>query len=270
MQSIDDFEWIIIDDGSTDNTEDVVFNFKRQSPFLIRYYKIPHGGKHRAYNAGLKLANGELFFVVDSDDYLTKDSLSAISSSVDVLNGRKDICGIIALKENRYGDLYGTPMPHEEEINSLKEFYDCCKNGERSFIFKTEIARKYPFPEIEGENFVTESVVYDRLGKDFGFMIINEPLTICEYQPDGLSSNIYSLMLANPVGYMIYHHQKVCNSTSIYQALRHALRYVAFRSASKSRSEWCKYGGQYHWLIELLTPIGKIGEYYYKYKCHRN
>lgn len=270
QQKSRDFEWLIVDDGSTDNTEAIVTGFQRHSTFPIRYYKVPHGGKHRAYNAGLKLAIGELFFVVDSDDSLTKDSLSVITSVAGMLRDRDDICGIIALKENKDGAIYGTPMPHEPVINSLKEFLDCCKDGERSFVFKTEIARKYPFPEIEGEYFVTESVVYERLGKDWGFLIINESLTICEYQSDGLSSNIYNLMLANPIGYMIYHCQRIENSKSLIQAIRHTLRYVAFNSISKSRTQWGKYDGEYRWIVNLLTPVGKIGECYYKYRCRQN
>lgn len=270
QQKSRDFEWLIVDDGSTDNTEAIVTGFQRHSTFPIRYYKVPHGGKHRAYNAGLKLAIGELFFVVDSDDSLTKDSLLTINSVAETLRDRKDICGIIALKENKDGAIYGMPMPHEPVINSLKEFLDCCKDGERSFVFKTEIARKYPFPEIEGEYFVTESVVYERLGKDWGFLIINESLTICEYQSDGLSSNIYNLMLANPIGYMIYHCQRIENSKSLIQAIRHTLRYVAFNSISKSRTQWGKYDGEYRWIVNLLTPVGKIGECYYKYRCRQN
>lgn len=270
QQKFRDFEWLIVDDGSTDDTEAIVTDFQRHSTFPIRYYKVPHGGKHRAYNAGLELAIGELFFVVDSDDSLTKDSLLIINSVAEILRDRDDICGIIALKENKDGAIYGTPMPHEPVINSLKEFLDCCKDGERSFVFKTEIARKYPFPEIEGEYFVTESVVYERLGKDWGFLIINESLTICEYQSDGLSSNIYNLMLANPIGYMIYHCQRIENSKSLIQAIRHTLRYVAFNSISKSRTQWGKYDGQYRWIVNLFTPVGKIGECYYKYRCRQN
>lgn len=270
QQKFRDFEWLIVDDGSTDDTEAIVTGFQRHSTFPIRYYKVPHGGKHRAYNAGLELAIGELFFVVDSDDSLTKDSLLTINSVAEILRDRDDICGIIALKENKDGAIYGTPMPHEPVINSLKEFLDCCKDGERSFVFKTEIARKYPFPEIEGEYFVTESVVYERLGKDWGFLIINESLTICEYQSDGLSSNIYNLMLANPIGYMIYHCQRIENSKSLIQAIRHTLRYVAFNSISKSRTQWGKYDGQYRWIVNLLTPVSKIGECYYKYRCRQN
>lgn len=266
-QAFTDFEWLIVDDGSTDGTEAMVASFAAHSPFAIRYFRQAHGGKHRAYNTALPLARGEFFFTVDSDDYLSDGSLAIVAANAPILRNDGALCGIVALKEKTSGGIYGRHFRADAEVVTLARLERARCNGERSFVFKTEIARAYPFPEVEGEDFVTESVVYDRIDRDWAFLALDKPLTVCEYRPDGLSNNIYRLMWNNPVGFMIYHSQRIDGSDSLWRAVHSGLRYQAFRRIAKTPTLWNRYAGRHAWLVRLLTPVGTAGRWYYKAKC---
>lgn len=232
-QNFKDFEWLVIDDGSTDDTEEVVRQFIREADFPIKYVKQDHGGKHRAYNRALVIARGEYLFTVDSDDWLTDGSLENSALYLLTLRPNDAMCGIIALKEDANGDLFGVRFPASPMTADLYSLEDMKCNGERSFVLNTRIARQYPFPVIDNEIFVTENVIYDRIGRNWQFLAVNCSLTVCEYQRDGLTKSIYNLMWNNPVGFMIYHYQRINFATNILTAARHALRYLAFRTIAK-------------------------------------
>ena len=264
-QSQQDFEWLVVDDGSTDDTERTVRQFASTAPFAVRYVRQPHGGKHRAYNRALSLAEGELFFTVDSDDWLEDDSVETIVRYREVLAQDSSLCGMAALKRMPEGAIYGSRFPQSPMTGTLREFEKAGCRGERSYVLKTDLARRYPFPELDGERFVTECVVYDRIGNDYGFLAVNKVLTICEYQASGLSSNIYRLMWDNPRGFVIYHGRRIDNSDGVCEAMRYALRYVAFRAISGGRADYKPR--RYRFLVGMLSPLGRVGRWYYKSKC---
>ena len=161
-QNFSDFEWLIIDDGSIDNTFAIVSEWKNENnSFKIRYYKKKNGGKCRAINKALDLAKGELFFTVDSDDVLTYDALDKINSWSEDLADKKDYCGFAgnmsvsnSIKINRefkLGYFDGDAFSRYKEVD-----------GERAMIFYTDVHRKYKYPEFENENFFT-SPLYSHL-----------------------------------------------------------------------------------------------------------
>lgn len=265
-QGHSDFEWLIVDDGSTDDTCELVKRFKKEAPFQVHYRYQEHGGKHRAYNEALSLAKGDYFFAVDSDDWLSAGCLDYLWNHLPIAD--KSVIGIIALKEDSSGRIFGECFGMSATVTTLQRLEEAGCNGERSFIFKTEVARRYPFPTIEGENFVTESVVYDRIGADWKFMALDWSLTVCEYQCDGLSGNIYQLMWNNPQGFIIYHRQRIDRAYNLSNAVRHTLRYHAFRHIAGRRFRGEKYTGRYSLLVRLLSFVGPLGRMYYKYKCH--
>lgn len=267
-QNFRDFEWLIIDDGSTDETASIAMTFKEEANFLVRYYHQEHGGKHRAYNKALELAAGNYFFTVDSDDWLTVNSLEDIAHNLSVNKGLDSVCGLMALKQNANGRIYGSRFPESPMITKWLQLEKLKCNGERSLVFKTKIARQYPFPIIPGETFVTENVVYEKIGRDWSFLATNNSLTVCEYQSDGLTENIYKLMLDNPVGFMIYHAQRVDQASDIITAIKHTLRYHAFRViANDSNTKSHSYSGRFQFMVNLLAPLGFLGKIYYKFHC---
>lgn len=266
-QSDKDFEWLIIDDGSTDNTEAAVKAFISEADFPVHYHKKENGGKYTAYNVALDLAQGELFFTLDSDDWLPEDSISIIKSLSVRLMADDTLAGILALKEFPDGKIIGRLYPQELDFDSLVNLEVSGNGGERSLVFKTEVARAYPFPLIQGEKFVGESVVYDRIGARYNFLVSNDVLTICEYQNDGLSSNIYRLFVCNPSGYVLYYSQRIDLPYPKIKRFEYAIKYNAFRFLSRKNERFkYKYTGKHRLLIALTLPIGLLAAGYYKKK----
>lgn len=184
-----DFEWLIIDDGSEDETRHVVESFIKECvKFPIRYYVQENHGKHVAINNGVQLAHGEKFFIVDSDDWLPINAIEQIHLFFEGIKDLKGYAGIAGLKLFSNGRLVG------KTFNGT--YLDCttlerAQNniiGDKAEIFYTNILKKYPFPVYDGENFLSEEIVWNRIARDgYRFRWFNEGLYFCEYLEDGLS-----------------------------------------------------------------------------------
>lgn len=259
VQTNYDFEWLIIDDGSVDNTESIVQAFLDEKRFLVRYVKQQNGGKHRAYNRALELAQGDWFFCVDSDDWLADE---AIKNILNCVYYREDKI-IFAYKKDEKGTLLSDEFPENIDQISLRKLnddYHC--NGEFSIISRTDFARKFPFPAFEGENFITEAVVYDRMALVEKVSLLGQVITICEYQEDGLSNNLNRIMKANPAGYCLYFMQQIDIQKTMLQRIITAGKYLCFcRFSGKKRS---KYIGNYPVMVTLAKPLGILFLLYYK------
>lgn len=185
------FEWIIIDDGSFDDTEEAVAKFDTDR-FDIFYIKQVHGGKHRAINKGIDIARGEYFFIVDSDDYLPKDSIEKANNWISNLRNN-NLAGVAGLKVLPDGTICGgRPNLRDGEWIEATNFERKRLGlmGDKAEIYKTSIMRRHPFPEFEGEYFVTESVCWDAIaaeGKKIRWY--NESIYIADYQPTGLTQS---------------------------------------------------------------------------------
>ena len=208
-QTCRDFEWVVVDDGSSDGTEELFAKWMEEgNDFPIRYVKQENGGKCRAINRGVKEARGELFFTVDSDDYLTDDALEKVVRWEAELPKNENFCGFSANlgysptetpnKIFESGYLDGTAFDRYAEAN-----------GERAMILYTDIMRKYPYPEFPGEKFMTEAVTWNRMAWD-GYRIryVNDIIWIWEYKPDGLTKAGYKVFLDNPWGTALFFREK--------------------------------------------------------------
>ena len=208
-QTFTNFEWLVIDDGSMDDTEEI---FKRwiqeKNNFSIRYYKQQNGGKCRAINHALDLAKGELFFTVDSDDYLTDDALEKVVKWENDISVKEKFCGIAGNLGTATDRTPNTIFEGEFYEGTLLDRYHCV-DGERAIIFYTDIHRKYKYPEFAGENFMTEAVVYNRMANDgYKMRFYNDIIWIYEYRDDGLTKSGSKLFLNNPHGYGFWLREK--------------------------------------------------------------
>jgi glycosyltransferase involved in cell wall biosynthesis len=210
-QTYKDFEWLVIDDGSNDNTEELFAKWHlEKNPFTIRYYKVENGGKHRAINKGTDLACGELFFIVDSDDALTEDALESVVSWEKSIINKHEFCGVSGNKGQSPNRLIGTTFEGKYvdatslQRNSLKI------TGDKAEVFYTHILKRYKFDEIQGEKFITEATVWDRMAYD-GYKIrwMNKTIYICDYLEDGLTKNLKEIFAKNPKGTAIYIKQQI-------------------------------------------------------------
>lgn len=208
-QTFHNFEWLVVDDGSSDNTEQLFERLQHEdNKFPIFYYKKKNGGKCRAINTALDLAQGELFFIVDSDDYLTDNALEKIVEWEAKLPKNKKYCGVAGNLGTGINETPNTLFSTEYYDGDLLDRY---KNidGERAFVFYTDIHKKYRYPEFAGENFMTEAVVYNRMAHDgYKMRYYNDIIWIYEYKEDGLTKAGNSIFINNPHGYGLWLKEK--------------------------------------------------------------
>lgn len=261
-QKTDILEWLIIDDGSTDNTQEFAEKIISDRKFTIRYIKKSNGGKHTAYNTALKNANGILFFCVDSDDVLSDFAIEKLHSFWISKNKTDRCCGVIAKKRDIDGHYKMDDLPEnagEVTLQEMREKYKC--KGDKCFIFITSIAKKYLFPEIDGEKFITESYIYDKIGLKYSFLTMNMVLNECEYLNDGYTHNLFKIMLNNPTGYKLFYMQRINMQFTLKKRIGYIIRYHAFRCMSSDTRY--NYTGKYAVLVTLLRFTGLIGKEYY-------
>lgn len=185
-QTLQDFEWLIIDDGSTDQTSHTIDSFKKEDVFPIRYIRQNNGGKHRAFNSAIEEAKGDFIVCVDSDDYLKEYALEKIDKLSHVNTEVMALC-FLCVDEN--GKIIGTPFPKSDSIFNLIELtYKHRVRGDKLWVFRSSIIKKYRFPEYRGEKFVTEGVLLFQMALNYDILVSNEPLQIHEYKKGGLTS----------------------------------------------------------------------------------
>lgn len=174
------FEWLIVDDGSTDDTENMVVSWLDTSPFPIRYIKQPNSGKHVAHNHGATEASGEYFICVDSDDWLEPNAVETILHDITAL------------------DTWFPDGADKIELADMRMKYGLVI--ETAIVFNTDVLRRHPFPVVQGERFIPEgSAYYDFVAPEL-FCVHNEPFYRCEYLEEGLTKNIWKNWLGSPVG----------------------------------------------------------------------
>lgn len=208
LQSFQDFEWIVIDDGSTDNTKDELEEILKENNFFpITYLKTENGGKHRAINRALPMANGELFFIVDSDDVLPHNALERINAIEQSIpkEEKQSFIGVCGLIGDKNGEEIGATFEGTYlDITSLERVSNKIA-GDKAEVFYTDILKSYRFPEFEGENFITEDVLWDRIALDgYKLRFFNEIVYTSEYLSDGLTAKGKELHYKNPQGYGLY------------------------------------------------------------------
>lgn len=201
-QTSKDFEWVVVDDGSTDSTSDLISKWtKEDNGFDIKYVIQENGGKHRAINKGIDLANGSLFMVVDSDDFLIDAAVSLIIESEKQIKNKTGFAGV-AFNRGRDGlNIIGSSFKGEYVDATSLERRKYNILGDKAEVFYTHILKKYKFPEVPGEKFISENIVWYKIAHD-GYKIrwFNQIIYICNYLPDGLTKNTQQLALNNFTG----------------------------------------------------------------------
>ncbi len=188
-QSTKDFEWLVIDDGSTDNIKPLIDEYAEKADFKVRYYYKENGGKHTATNMAYTLMETEYFTILDSDDAFTDDAVEKMLAAWDAIpEGDRalywSVVGHCINSETR--ELIGELFP-----DGINEFDDVRKSasikGDKTAALRTDVMKKFPYPEPEGTNFVTESVVYNKIEKEYKQYYFNDILKIVYYEPDSLT-----------------------------------------------------------------------------------
>lgn len=259
-QSDQDFEWIVVNDGSTDNTEELIKRFEAEKQISILYLYTENGGKHRAHNLGVIKASGELCVCVDSDDALSSD---AVEDAKRVWNSHdnNEHIGILAKR----GDFEKhTPICSDwpETLKActmiaLQEQYGF--TGDTVLFFKTSLMKKHLFVEFEGEKFVPEDSLYSDLDA-YGTLILSKKvLYYCEYLPNGLTANYRQLLLQNPMGTSFCYYRRMHRSQKTICRVKNAIISQAFLLHSGRKAEYARNGHSIvMWVGRLCAPVYRI------------
>ena len=198
-QTFKDFEWIVVDDGSMDNTKEVIERFIKESDFPIKYIFQENGGKHRAVNKALDIAKGELFLIFDSDDKCENSTFEIFYKYYEKY--KDQVIGVVTLSKYTNNKIIGDKFPNNEMITTLNDmFFIKGIKGDKFIILRTDIFKQHKFPEFENEKFIAESSVWNLIGEKYKFVFLNIPLQIKEYYKGGLSSKSKILRKNNPKG----------------------------------------------------------------------
>lgn len=241
-QTFHDFEWVIVDDGSADNTEEVVNGFISDKPFFaIKYKKTENGGKHRAINRGMELVDGELFLVMDSDDWLREDALEWIDKVEMSIpqDQKKEFGGVYGLRVHTDGSIIGSTFVGDTLDATYFERGKYSISGDKAEVYYSRLMRKYPFPEFKGEKFCTECLVWDQIAAEgLKLRFFNEGIYFCEYLEDGLTHAGNMLYARNPKQYGMYvHNNWVYRKQDRFHAMIKIYEYYLYEKESLSLSE---------------------------------
>lgn len=187
-QTCFDFEWVIVDDGSPDNTEEVVKTFKSDN-FKITYLKKENGGKHTAINYGVKHINSEWTFIVDNDDYLVENAIEIIKTYIKKYNDNKKISSIAFLRMFPDGKINTDLSKNEFVGNYIQDRIYQKSVGDMAEIYRTSVLQEFPFPSFENEKFMGEDIVWIRIAKIYDMVFVPIPIYVCTYLDDGLTAN---------------------------------------------------------------------------------
>ena len=240
------FEWIIVDDGSKDHTDTLVAEWVEEASIPIRYIYKENGGKHTALNYGIDVAKGDYFIIVDSDDMLTADAVATIRDACEELP-QVGFAGVGFNKQFLNGDLIGGTFEGQTVDASTLERAKYHIVGDKAEVFRTEILKKYPFPVFEGERFLTEAVVWNRIAAD-GYKIrwYNKGVYLCQYREDGLSMNAsckknfqgYTLAVKEIASYKTMPLSERIRNIGVYACVAEELELSTKKTAELIYSSW--------------------------------
>ena len=202
-QTSNNFIWLIVDDGSKDNTEEAVKEMLKENKIEIMYKKKENGGKHKAINFGMRYVNTPLTFIVDSDDWLTKDAIENIEKINNKFYIKNDIplCGYSFLRQYPDGKINGKKFPQNEEISDYVSMRINRNDvSDKAEVWFTEILKENPFDEFSGEKFLGEDILWIKLATKYKMVYINKAIYIGNYLSDGLTNNRRKNNIKSPKG----------------------------------------------------------------------
>ena len=208
-QSCKDFVWLIVDDGSADNTGELVRSWQEQdNGFEIRYIYKENGGMHTAHNTAYENIDTELNTCIDSDDCLAPGAVEKILGKWEQVRDQ-GYAGIIALDSDLDGNIIGQGFPDGMTETTLMGYYAAGGSGDKKLIYRTDVINSYPpYPVFEGERYVALAYKYRLIDQDYKLAVLGEVVCNVDYQPDGHSTGMWKEYVRSPRGFAFW--RKVC------------------------------------------------------------
>ena len=226
-QTCQDFEWLIIDDGSTDNTRELVESWIAENKIPIRYHYQENQGMHGAHNTAYKLITTELNTCIDSDDYMPDNAVEKIVNFWKEYGSDK-VAGIVGLDADFNGKLIGTSFEDNNLPIRLSRFYSHGGKGDKKLVYRTDIIAQYPeYPIFKGEKYVSLGYKYELIEQDYPVLSLNEVLVNVEYRPDGSSMNMFRQYIKNPQGFAFIRKSSMQLAPTAKRRFMEAIHYVS-------------------------------------------
>ncbi len=223
-----DFEWLVIDDGSTDTTSAWFASIAPLAPFPLRLISQPNGGKHRAINTGVNAAHGEVIFIVDSDDRLTPDAIQTIEHALPTLPPTYG--GLCYRRAYHDGNLIGNHLTDPHPLTLTPTQAGHLFGGDLAYIFRTDVMKKSPFPTISHETFVPELLIWNQIADHTKILFIpDKAIYLTEYLPDGYSRNFKKNLQRNPEGFGLFYRDQITRERSVLAKIKCAIRFLQCR-----------------------------------------
>lgn len=241
QQTLRDFEVLILDDGSTDETRSIVEDWKEKTGIPTRYFWQENQGQQRSWNRALDLAHGELFAYLDSDNTMSHNCLERVLHHWNAIpeDKRQEFAGVEGLfAHERDGSLEGGKFP--EDVTDMTYVEMRCKygiRGDKGGALATDVARKFPYPVVEGERHLRPSTIWKRMAlAGYKIRYINEVTQTIDRQPDGKTANRFRLRMRNPKGFRLYYLEDLnhhSDSLTPEMKRRSAIEYVHYSLHSR-------------------------------------
>lgn len=264
-QTFLDYEVILVDDGSTDNLQEVLRNWQQENGIEITYVRKENGGKHSALNVGIRKAAGKFFLILDSDDWLIENALEKMHKLCLGVEDDTNFSGIMGRcvnceTNNIIGDLFPTDplvssyVDFHFKLGMKKSFGDCCECN------KTDIMKQYQYPEPVGTKFVPEAWLFDQIGTKYKLYCTNEPYEYKEYREDGMSKNTM-YKINNNIGFLYHYVSRIENviphiDASLKVKVVAWWRYwQAVSRDVENKGPRCKKISLLGYIVKWITPI---------------
>lgn len=259
QQTFKDFEWVIVDDGSIDDTSVIIDNLQLTNDkfFPIRYFYQENGGKHRAINRGVKEAKGELFLILDSDDMLPPNSLERIDFYYQQIKDDNSFGGVCGYMAHHDGTVIGKGCDIDVlDANSIDLRYKYYVEGDMLEVFRTSVLKEIPFPEISNEKFVPEALVWNRIARKYKLRVFHEVVYFRDYLEGGLTDKIVKIRMNSPIASMMTYAEMTEFNIPFFAKLKAAINYWRFRFCSDAKEKpqiegWWLWTAPLGWMMHL-------------------
>lgn len=269
-QTCKEFIWMVIDDGSTDNTRKLVKRWQKEADIEIIYIYKENGGMHTGHNTAYANIKTPFNVCIDSDDYMPPQAVEIICREVTDIKDISEFCGIIGLDALESGEIIGTPIPdhlHKVKLNELYLLHGV--KGDKKLVYKTQLMQSVPpYPEFPGEKFVPLDYKCLLLDQKFYLKPVNSVLAIVEYQDDGSSRNILKQYRRHPRGFAFSRISRINYAVTKKELLKNAIHLVSSSLFVNDLSLWFK-SRRTPWVL-LAVPAGIVLNFYIRLKTKKN
>lgn len=268
-QTCKDFEWLIVDDGSKDNTRQLVESWIADNIIPIRYIYQQNQGMHGAHNTAYRNITTELNTCIDSDDYMPDDAVEKIITFWEA-HGSDKYAGLVGLDiDDKNKKVIGNPFPEHLKETTLSGYYASGGKGDKKLVYRTSVINNYPeYPIFEGERYFSLGYRYLLADQDYKLLTLNEPLVIVDYQPDGSSMGMYRQYWTNPKGFAHLRKIHMKYYKSFIVRFKSCIHYVS--SSIRCRNGKFIQESPLPLMTIVAIPFGALLYCYTKYRVNNN